>query len=200
MQRLGYLVLALVATLSVSLIVFPSGTHLFPSISDANAAAVSMVLTGCVNTSGSCINVGWNGTTSKPNPIITVAQGDVVSIRLSTGDAISHQFQLDVDNDGGEATDCGTVDPCSNPVPPTTTFTFTVMANPGTYTYYCTFHTLQMHGMFIVNPSATVGGVATPPANHAWLADYFAIASIVLVGLVSAAVYFLHARRKNSGS
>ncbi len=103
MRKLAYLVLGLVVTLSLALVVHPNRTALLPSISDAHGAAVSIVLSGCVVSGGSCLNVGWNGTTSKPNPPITVAQGDIVSIALSTGDGISHEFQLDLDNDGGES-------------------------------------------------------------------------------------------------
>ncbi len=199
MRSPPFIALALILALSIGLLAHPNRTDPLPSIPRAHAASVSIVLSGCVITSGSCINVGWNGTTSKPNPTITVAQGDIVSIVLSSGDGIAHEFQLDVDNDGGEGGDCGTTDPCSSSFPPgTPTFTFTVTANPGTYTYYCVFHTVQMHGTFIVNPGSTVGGVATSPANPVILAEYFAIISIVLIGVVSATVYVLHSRRKSS--
>jgi plastocyanin len=117
----------------------------------------------------------------KPNPTITVAQGDMVSIALSCSDGIIHEFQLELDNDGGESADCRTTDPCSSPFPPSTTFTFTVAASPGTYTYYCTSHTTQMHGTFTVNPSTTVGGVAAPLANPLMFAAFIALASTALV-------------------
>jgi len=174
LRKLAYLVLGLVVTLSLALVVHPNRTALLPSISDAHGAAVSIVLSGCVVSGGSCLNVGWNGTTSKPNPPITVAQGDIVSIALSTGDAFSHEFQLDLDNDGGESADCGTTDPCSQPFPPTTTFMFTVMANPATYTYYCTFHTIQM--VIII--------------------QYITITSAVLVAVITATLYVARGRRK----
>lgn len=196
MRRLAYLVFGLVVTLSLALVVHPSRTALLPSISDAHAAAVSIVLSGCVVSGGSCLNVGWNGTTSKPNPPIMVAQGDIVSIALSTGDGISHEFQLDLDNDGGESADCGTTDPCSQPFPPTTTFMFTVMANPATYTYYCIFHTIQMHASFTVNPGSTVGGVVTSPSNSVIIIQYITITSAVLVAIITATLYVARGRRK----
>jgi hypothetical protein len=127
-----------------------------------------------------------------------VAQGDIVSIALSTGDGISHEFQLDLDNDGGESADCGTTDPCSQPFPPTTTFMFTVMANPATYTYYCTFHTIQMHASFTVNPGSTVGGVATPVINPVIIIQYLTIASILLVAIIATTLYIRLGSRNRS--
>jgi hypothetical protein len=194
------LVLAVLVTLSLGLVIHNGSTNFLPSISDAHATAVSITLTGCVINSAACTNTGWNGTTSNPNPTITVSQGDVLSIALSSGDGITHKFQLDVDNDGGESSDCGTTDPCSQSFPPNTTFMFTVMANPATYTYYCVFHTTVMHGSFIVSPGSTVGGVATSMINPGVVVQYVAIASILLAVIIATTLYQVRRRGQSTST
>src|SRR5438876_11163885 len=85
---------------------------LLPTVPKAHAASVTIVLVGCVF---ACPNVGWNGTTSNPNPTITVTRDDLVSLSLSSGDAIPHRFILDADGDGGQFTyNCPGTDPCSD--------------------------------------------------------------------------------------
>jgi hypothetical protein len=97
---------------------------------------------------------GWNGT----NPTITVNQGDIVSIILTSGD-IDHQFALDRDHDGANPTgSCPIGDECSKVFNggTGTTFAFTADLTPGTYAYFCTFH-VTMVGSLVVR------AVSNPP-------------------------------------
>ena len=89
---------------------------------------------------------GWNQTTTR-NPMITVAQGDFVSLLLPSGDIAPHQFFIDVDRDVALPPICPP-DKCSDQLP--TNYQFTVDFAPGTYKYYCTFHSGQMQGDFVV--------------------------------------------------
>jgi len=116
---------------------------------------------------------GWNGT----NPTITVNQGDMVSIILTSGD-IDHQFALDLDHDGAMPIGmCPTGDTCSSVFNPSagTTKSFTASFAPGTYVYFCTYHPVMV-GSFVVQPSPSLtaavtgsdGNVYTSIFNTAW--------------------------------
>src|SRR6267143_1608979 len=159
--RLLVVSLALILSLGLGLqLVNPSVPFISPTVHAAVTDKIT--LTGCAIVMGSCTSAGWNGTTSSPNPTITVHQGDQVSIHLSSADLMTHQFQFDADNDGtADSADCPTVDPCSPKIPPTLTYTFTVPnVTPMTYTYFCIFHTTEMQGNLVVLPGITVGGAA----------------------------------------
>ena len=169
------------------------------------AANRTIVLTGCVFT---CPNVGWNGTTSSPNPTITVTRSDVITLSLSSGDGISHRFIIERDGDGGvDTADCPVIDPCSSLFPPSTTYTFNVTTAPagvpslttapGPYTYYCTLHPLQMHGSFVVNPDTSVGGVGGSVDKLGLLAP-FVSSAVAILGTMATALVYLH--RRNSPS
>ena len=107
-----------------------------------------------------------------------------------------HEFQLDVDNDGGETSDCGVTDPCSPVFPPSTPFAFTVSAVPKAYTYFCVFHTAAMKGTFTVNPSQSVGGTILP-VSPMLSVQSIAIVSIFIVAISVATVYVVLSRRKS---
>lgn len=98
----------------------------------------------------------WNNT-GVPNPTITVTQGDMITIQLSSGDGAVHRFFVDVDKNG-MTPDCPGADVCSNIFPPSTTLTFTVNFAPGTYTYYCSVHPTTMLGQFVVLQQPVTGG------------------------------------------
>ena len=122
---------------------------------------VSIHLVGLVN--------GWNGTDpTGTNPTITVNQGDIVSITLTSAD-IDHQFALDLDHDGAMPIGlCPTGDMCSSVFRSSagTTITFTAGFAPGAYVYFCTFHP-TMVGSFIVRPvppDVVIAGVSPNPA------------------------------------
>src|SRR5260370_8364109 len=128
MPRLITAVLAMTIVLYAAVAIQPFRANQLPSIPSAHAASVSITLTGCALIAGACTSAGWNGTTSQPNPTITVQQGDTVSIKLSSADGSSHLFLLDGDKDGsGDLSDSPSVDPCSALFSSTTptTYTFT---------------------------------------------------------------------------
>jgi len=99
----------------------------FPSV---NAANFSMALNGRTS--------GWNFTTPPTNPLITVVQGDTVSIALKSLD-VTHRFGVDLNNGGF---DCASPDRCSNSFATTTPTTYPLVVDMalGDYTYYCSFH------------------------------------------------------------
>ncbi|HVH14678.1 MAG TPA: hypothetical protein VNA15_03025 [Candidatus Angelobacter sp.] len=163
-------------------IVSLAGVPIIPRVEAANR---TISLVGFV--------LAWNNT-SVPNPTITVTQGDVITLKLSSGDAIFHQWFVDVDKNG-PAPDCPGLDICSVAFSTSVMLTFTVSFAPGTYTYYCVLHPTSMLGQFIVNPSPAVGGVALPPNKLALIAPYAALASALAI-LVAVAAYFTRARRK----
>jgi plastocyanin len=151
------------------------------------AANRSIVLIGSVS--------AWNSTTV-PNPTITVTQGDVVSITLSSVD-VTHQFALDVDKDGAKFIgSCPTGDICSSAFSPSsaTSVTFTASFAPGTYTYFCTFHS-TMVGSLVVNASTIVGGTVVPLDKLTLLVPYIGFASIIAAAIVPTAI---HLRRRRS--
>ena len=138
---------------------------------------------------------GWNFT-STPNPTITVIQGDIVTINLSSGDTL-HQFALDVDKDGAKFTgSCSTGDTCSNQFTPSTPTSVVINTSSllGTYTYFCTIHS-SMVGSFVVNPSTSVGGTEVPIDRLALVAPYLGLASALAI-LVAITAYMIRNRRK----
>lgn len=105
--------------------------------------------------------LGWNNSKSSgANPTITVTQGDTISFTLIEGDTSTHRLLLDMDN-SSITTDCPNSGPdkCSGDVTPTqgsSIPSFAVTSAPGTYFYYCTYHSpAYMIGKFVVTPSAT---------------------------------------------
>lgn len=148
-------------------------------IHDAAAATDTIVLVGAV--------VGWNSSTTHPNPTITVTQGDVVNLVLSSSDGALHRWFVDVDKNGATP-DCPGADVCSNAFSSSTpmTFTFTVNFAAGTYTYYCSVHPTTMLGQFVVNPPTSVGGTTLPSNQSALLIPYLAIAATLAVAAVAA--------------
>jgi plastocyanin len=150
-MRRFWLILTILTTLSiVASPMFPISKLSLPSIPKAHATTRSIVLVGNYA-------YGWNSS----NPPITVTQGDSVTVTLSSGDGVMHSFVVDVDKDMPvfSSTGCPPLpdsDKCSGPfTAPTTspiTYQITVDFNPGTYVYYCSFHTTSMVGNFIVQP------------------------------------------------
>jgi hypothetical protein len=140
----------LLATLSLWSLVAESA-NLPPQVKAASTPNISLV--GFIS--------AWNNT-GTPNPIITVTQGDTVSIQLSSGDGAVHRFFVDVDKNG-MTPDCPGADVCSNVFPPSTSLTFTVNFAPGTYTYYCSVHPTTMFGNFVVLRAPVTGGGGRHP-------------------------------------
>ena len=174
----------------VSALLLGGGILASPQISPVhNAAATTrtIVLVGAFG--------GWNSSTTNPNPTITVTQGDIITIQLTSVDTM-HQFALDVDKDGTIfGGSCPANDMCSAQFTPTspTSIMITASFSAGTYTYFCTFHS-QMVGSFIVNPSTSVGGTTLPSNGSALLVPYLAIAATLAVSAL--ATYTWRTRRK----
>ncbi len=153
-----------------------------------HGANVSISLVGTLS--------GWNSSTT-PNPKITVNQGDVVTISLSSLDT-THQFALDVDKDGAKFTgSCSSGDTCSGLFAPGAPASVMISVNfaPGTYTYFCTFHS-TMVGSFVVN-SSTVGGTALTPDIWSLIGPYLGLA-VALVAVVATAAYVRRNHRKQA--
>jgi plastocyanin len=155
MMRLRNAALALVLVI-LSLLALQNSPVSHSGSTTLSPSNVSIHLVGEVS--------GWNGT----NPTITVTQGDMVSIILTSADTM-HQFALDLDRDGAMFIGaCPTGDTCSALINtgPGTTLTFTASFTPGTYVYFCTFHT-TMVGSFVVRspPPSLVAAVRGSDGN-----------------------------------
>jgi plastocyanin len=141
------LLISLVILLAVS---FGENFTLFHKV---NAATTNFTLYAYLS--------GWNSSKpSGPNPTITVTQGDTISFTLIGGDSLTHLFLLDIDN-SSITTDCPNPGPdkCSGNITPTygsSVAPFTISAAPGTYFYYCTYHSpMYMVGKFVIRTSTT---------------------------------------------
>jgi len=93
---------------------------------------------------------GW-GTTSttvtSPGPTLVASPGTQVSMTLSSGDGITHNWGIDYNNNGI----CDPGEGCSMNFGTTPiTDTFTTTATPGNYTYFCFIHFAPMIGTFVV--------------------------------------------------
>jgi plastocyanin len=193
MAKRQYSALAILAIFLATLAVYPSSSMILPAIPKVHAVTVSVGLSGCAFVTAGCIHSGWNGTTNSPNPTITVHQGDTVTVSLTSADAMTHQFLVDVDRDGASTANCPAVDPCSTPFSSTPiSYTFSANFAPGTYTYFCTLHPSAMLGNFVVLAAPPVGGVIVPVDRLALLAPFIGLASIIVA---VAAIAILHMTR-----
>lgn len=130
----------LVLIIAVSL--FIGASLVIAKVPKAKATTQSFSLYGSAE-------AGWGftpGSMSKPGPLITVSQDDLVNLTLKGEDAFTHRFF--VDYNGNQAPDAG--EPQSPPFAGTT-INFQFVANTsGTFTYYCTNHPGTMYGTFSV--------------------------------------------------
>ena len=122
-----------------------------PSIRLAHGISRNLSLLGFI--------AAWNSSTT-PNPTITVIQGDLITLSPKPGDGVSHQWFLDVNNNG--VADCSPgPDICSatfsSSSPPPVIFTAGFGPAAYTLTYYCSVHPGTMHGHFTAM-LLTVGG------------------------------------------
>src|SRR3989442_758255 len=108
-------------------------------ITPVHAATVNIALIGSLN--------GWNySQQSGVNPPITVKDTDNVFLTLTSTD-VQHRFYVDVNHNG--IPDCNTFDLCSANFDSTNPANYGWAAGvlpQGTYTYYCTYHQVPMHG------------------------------------------------------
>ena len=142
------LVASALLLLGLAIVLFPPTLHLVPTVGGSNRA---IALIGNY--------LGWNySLSSGTNPPITVTQGDTVVIKLTSVD-YTHQFALDLDRDGPVFMGlCPSGDNCSGRFDPTTptptSISIPVSFTPGTYKYFCTFHS-TMVGDFVVQAPPT---------------------------------------------
>ena len=113
-----------------------------PSVPLAHGISRNLSLLGFI--------AAWNSSTI-PNPTLTVVQGDSITLSPKPGDGISHQWFLDVNNNG--VADCSPgPDICSatfsSASPPPVAFTAAFAPAAYTLTYYCSVHPGTMHGHF----------------------------------------------------
>ncbi len=158
------LVLAVVAMGFVSLAATPS-----------RAASDSISLYGSATS-------GWgtsSSSESNPGPTLTVAQGDSVTVSLTSTDGLQHQFFIDLNGNG--VFDAG--EPESAVFSSTTSFTFTA-SQAGTFTYYCLIHPTVMKGSFIVQGSTS----SSPPSGNAILYVGIVLVIVVVVGVAALAM------------
>lgn len=103
---------------------------------------------------------GWTSPTLPgSNPTITVTQGDTISFTVIGGDTLIHRLLVDIDN-SSITTDCPNTGPdqCSGVVGQGQTSSIAPFAapSPGTYYYYCTYHSpYSMVGKFVVVKAPT---------------------------------------------
>jgi FtsP/CotA-like multicopper oxidase with cupredoxin domain len=115
------------------------------NIEKVNASTRDFNLFGSAST-------GWGftaGSITSPGPTISVDQGDVVNLTLTSQDHAPHRFFVDYNNNSVRDSD--------EPESPTFTlltinFPFTADRN-GTFTYRCEFHPSMMYGTFTVAPA-----------------------------------------------
>jgi plastocyanin len=182
MRSRVYLVFALLTALSIGLWAQSSARNPLPTVSDAHAANLSIALVGSTS--------GWNASVGTPNPTITVKQGDIVTINLSSGDTV-HQFALDVDKDGAKFTSsCSTGDTCSVQfaLGSPTSVMINTSSLSGTYTYFCTIHS-TMVGSFVVNSGSSVGGTILSVDKLSLILPYLIFAALAAVAVTSVVVY-----------
>ena len=101
-----------------------------------------------VNLFGSAVE-GWGFTAdniTSPGPTITVNQGDLVSLTLTSQDGFMHNFFVDYDGD----TTPNPGEPKSADFTTTIDYAFTP-STVGGFIYYCQYHKITMHGAFTVN-------------------------------------------------
>ena len=108
---------------------------------------------------------GWGVTTTtvtSPGPDLTVMPGETVTVSLTSGDGIPHNWGVDYNGNG--VPDSG--EPLSSNFDSTgTSYTFTATTTPGTYTYWCFIHKGPMFGRFIVTPPGPDYSVSTKPSS-----------------------------------
>lgn len=134
---------------------------------------------------------GWGSsatTITNPGPALSAHQGDVVTFELISADGQAHSFFIDIDRNGATP---DSSDPTSvgfgGTSSPVASFTYTVAAAAGNYTYYCAIHGTAMEGTFGV---LSTGGAPTAPP------DYTLYAAVVLIVVIVAVVAVVVIRRK----
>jgi hypothetical protein len=130
-----------------------------------------MMLIGLNGTRGAGVSIslfgshlnGWGftrNTESIPGPAITINQGDVVTLSLTSTDGLTHRFLLDYNGNG--LADSG--EPLSPLFSSSIQITFTATV-AGSFSYFCTIHPGTMYGTW------TTKGTNSPPSVTPLSAD-----------------------------
>lgn len=135
---------------------------------------------------------GWGtspATITNPGPTLSAHQGDVITLELVSQDGVGHTFFIDVDHNGATP---DSSDPQSGgfggSASTVTSWSYTVAAAPGNYTYYCGVHGTMMEGSFrVLSTQGTPAG--GPP-------DYTLYAAAIVIIVVIAIVALVVIRRK----
>jgi len=134
---------------------------------------------------------GWGLTATdihNPGPTLTVSQGQIMTFELVSQDGQAHTFFIDLNNNGAADSN----EPQS-PVfggsshPSVISWSWTVSAAAGTYTYYCGIHLTSMKG------TLTISSSGAPPSSPP---DYSVYAAIIVVIAIVAIVAVVAIRRK----
>lgn len=135
---------------------------------------------------------GWGTTSSNlanPGPTLSAHQGDVITLELISQDSAAHTFFIDVDHNGAVPDASDPQSPVFGGTnPPVISWSYTVAAAPGNYTYYCGIHGAAMQGAF------QVLGTQGPPASPG--PDYTLYAVAILIIVVIAVVAIVVIRRR----
>jgi len=132
------------------------------SAPNARAAGVTVHLYGRI-----LAPTGWSltrGNETDPGPLLSVNQGDRVTMQLTSEDAAAHIFWIDYN--GNNIIDTG--EPESPQFTGTIQFTFDAL-QAGTFTYWCAIHAPSMRGTWVTNaaPDTTPPSISAVAANPA---------------------------------
>lgn len=125
---------------------------------------------------------GWGLTNTSsaiksPGPRLTVNQGDVVTIDLTSADGVTHNWFIDYNNDSAPSSG----EP-SSPDFGSVRFIFTA-SQAGNYTYRCRFHPTVMFGTITIK---AVSGTPTTPSSNTVLIIGGVIIAVAIVAVVAA--------------
>ncbi len=151
------------------------------------AKAVTITLYGSLSSPA-----GWGWTPNnitEPGPVLTVAQGDVITFHLFSNDSMAHILVIDLNNNQVQDTPDQASTQFSSPTT-ATDFTFTA-STAGTFNYFCGVHGYAaQHGSLVVQSAG--GG---PAADNTVLI----IGGVVIVIAIVAVAAAVMMRRKKPG-
>ena len=146
--------------LLASLMIFVYTSEFPIRIAPRSAIAASFTLWGRI-----LAPAGWgfsSPTVKNPGPEVDANPGDSVTLMLFSGDGVAHAFCVDY-----EPVPDFTCQTPGEPLSPNfsstspQSFTFTAIATPGSYTYFCNIHGQAMSGRFVIPATNGVGRLAT---------------------------------------
>ncbi len=122
---------------------------------------------------------GWgfsSTSVTSPGPDLTAATGETVSMTLYSADGVRHNFAVDYNGNGQPDPS----EPISADFRSSTTplrYNFTATSTPGTYTYYCEFHSRQFGSLrVVVNNPPVLDAIGPRTVNEENLLTFTATA------------------------